>query len=70
MPWMIQAWIFVEQEDPVTFCTREDAEIELAHLKQIQPENIYRIEQVEGGDCVEAGRSGEDGLLPDTFNGC
>jgi len=70
MAWKILVWIPVETEEDLSFEAREEAENEIEHLRFLQPENIYDLEEVEGGDFFETGRPGEDGLLPYPSNGC
>jgi hypothetical protein len=47
MAWIIKAYIPVEPEEPETYEHREDAEKDLESLSLMQPENIYKIEEVE-----------------------
>ena len=48
MAWIIKAYIPVEPEDPEVYATREVAEKDVESLSLMQPENIYKIEEIEG----------------------
>jgi hypothetical protein len=47
MPWIIKAYIPVECEDPEIYATREKAEKDIESLSLMQPENIYKVEEIE-----------------------
>jgi hypothetical protein len=47
MAWIINAYIPVEPEDQEVYATREEAEKDVESLSLMQPENIYKIEEVE-----------------------
>lgn len=47
MAWTIKAFIPAEPDDPEVYATREAAEKDLESLKLMQPENIYKIEEIE-----------------------
>jgi hypothetical protein len=47
MAWIIKAYIPVEPEDPEIYATREKAEKDIESLNLMQPENIYKVEEIE-----------------------
>ena len=47
MAWVIKAYIPVEPDDPELYAIREEAEKDVESLSLMQPENIYKIEEVE-----------------------
>jgi hypothetical protein len=47
MAWIIKAYIPVEPDDPEVYATREEAEKDVESLRLMQPENVYKIEEVE-----------------------
>jgi hypothetical protein len=47
MAWIIIAYIPVEPEDPEIYATREEAEKDIESLSLMQPENIYKAEEIE-----------------------
>ena len=53
----IKCWIAVEPEEEKLYKTFEEARRDLEHLQFLQPENIYKIEEVNDdskkGGCLE-----------------
>ena len=47
MAWIIKAYIPVEPEDPEIYATKEGAEKDIESLSLMQPENIYKAEEIE-----------------------
>jgi uncharacterized protein YegP (UPF0339 family) len=47
MAWIINAYIPVECEDPEVYTSKEEAEKDIESLSLMQPENIYKAEEIE-----------------------
>ncbi len=47
MAWIIKAYIPVDPDDPEVYASREEAQKEVESLSLMQPENLYKIEEVE-----------------------
>lgn len=43
MSWIIKCWISIEEEEPKTYLTKEDLEMDLESLRLMQPENKYIV---------------------------
>jgi len=52
MPYRIKTWIPVEEEDPVIYKTREEAEKVYEQLRLLQPENIYKIVEISSENTI------------------
>ena len=47
MAYYLRIWTEVEVDRPVIYRTKEEAESEQKHLQSLQPENIYKIEEID-----------------------
>ena len=43
----VNAYLLVEADEPEIYNTKEEAEMEAAHCRYLQPENKYEIEEIE-----------------------
>ena len=50
MAYKLICYIRVEPEEEIVYETLEEAKMEKEHCEFLQPENIYKIELVQGGE--------------------